>query len=475
MNEPNDFEAPNQPGPDPNPDFTPQPPPVAFCQHCGKPLTTESVRRVGPAVYCEPCLAARLHGAPPIPGAPPPAYGPVNAGRPTGAPGSANPFPGSEPNPGLAALLGLIPGVGAMYNEQYAKGIVHLLIFAILVSFSHAFSLFGLFCFGWICYMSIEAHHTAKARRDGTPLPNPFGFNDIGERMGFGKGWTSGPDVAAAARDAAAAAAAGLGAAAAGFSQRPATGTPPKTTTAAPPWGAPVDAYPPNPMADPGFHAAWNQKLAQDMGMPYTAPPYGTGQPYGAPVPPYTPPTYTPVNPVPPFSPGYMPPAGLPRNRFPMGAVWLIALGMIFLLGTLGIFNAVPGTALVGVVLLILGAFIFLRRMLDTGESFTYDGTFAYRLRVLRALRVSIWLIVIGFFVLLDSFRLVGWAYLWPWLIILVGAMMLLQRAVYNSAASSAAYAAASAPPTQPVSVPQSEPIITPPPASEPGSREGGV
>jgi hypothetical protein len=35
-----------------------------------------------------------------------------------------------EPSPGLAALLGFIPGVGAMYNEQYAKGIVHLMVFA---------------------------------------------------------------------------------------------------------------------------------------------------------------------------------------------------------------------------------------------------------------------------------------------------------------------------------------------------------
>ena len=39
-----------------------------------------------------------------------------------------------EPNPGLAALLGFIPGVGAMYNGQYAKGVVHLIVFAILVS-----------------------------------------------------------------------------------------------------------------------------------------------------------------------------------------------------------------------------------------------------------------------------------------------------------------------------------------------------
>jgi len=51
--------------------------------------------------------------------------------------------------------------------------------------------IFGLFIAGWVCYQVIEAHHTAKARRDGTPLPNPFGLNDLSERLGFGKAWPS--------------------------------------------------------------------------------------------------------------------------------------------------------------------------------------------------------------------------------------------------------------------------------------------
>src|ERR1700683_2515553 len=125
-----------------------------------------------------------------------------------------------------------------MYNGQYAKGVVHLIVFAILVSLADEHGIFGLFIAGWVCYQVIEAHHTAKARRDGTPLPNPFGFNDIGDRMGF----TSGPDIAAAARDAAQAAAASFNAAAAGFN-RPAPGTPPPPTQAATGWGAPTDQY----------------------------------------------------------------------------------------------------------------------------------------------------------------------------------------------------------------------------------------
>ena len=79
-----------------------------------------------------------------------------------------------------------------MYNEQYAKGIIHLVVFAVLVSLADNHDIFGLFIAGWIFYMAIEAYHTAAARRDGRPLPNPFGLNDIGERLGFGKAWSTG-------------------------------------------------------------------------------------------------------------------------------------------------------------------------------------------------------------------------------------------------------------------------------------------
>ena len=35
------------------------------------------------------------------------------------------------PRPVLAALLSIIPGVGTMYNGQYAKGIAYLLIISV--------------------------------------------------------------------------------------------------------------------------------------------------------------------------------------------------------------------------------------------------------------------------------------------------------------------------------------------------------
>ena len=43
-------------------------------------------------------------------------------------------LPTGGPNPVAAAVLGLIPGVGAMYNGQFFKGLIHVVIFAVLVS-----------------------------------------------------------------------------------------------------------------------------------------------------------------------------------------------------------------------------------------------------------------------------------------------------------------------------------------------------
>ncbi|MDP9039271.1 MAG: B-box zinc finger protein, partial [Acidobacteriota bacterium] len=144
---------------------------TAFCQNCGKPLCSDCIRTLGSSLFCEPCYALRI-AAPPVP--PAGVYPPPSLSR-----------------PGIAALLGFIPGVGAMYNGQYAKGIVHLLVFALLVSLADHNGFFGLLVAGWTFYMVIEAYHTARARRDGAPLPNPFGFNELGDRFGFGRSWTS--------------------------------------------------------------------------------------------------------------------------------------------------------------------------------------------------------------------------------------------------------------------------------------------
>jgi len=96
------------------------------------------------------------------------------------APPTAPPPPGYAPNlsvsPGIAFLLGFIPGVGAIYNGQYAKGLIHVLILGILISVVSSGSangmepLLGITISAWFFYMAFEAYHTAKRRQMGEPV-----------------------------------------------------------------------------------------------------------------------------------------------------------------------------------------------------------------------------------------------------------------------------------------------------------------
>jgi Domain of unknown function (DUF5668)/B-box zinc finger len=153
----------------------PDAPVTAYCQNCGKALCTNCVRSVAGVIYCEQCLAARL------------GIGAASGGTATGAqttypPGVIAP---RGPSPGTAFALGFIPGVGAMYNGQFIKGMVHVLVFVILCSIAGHHDIFGIFVFAWIAYQVFDAYQTAKARRDGLPLPDPFGLNDLGTKLGI--------------------------------------------------------------------------------------------------------------------------------------------------------------------------------------------------------------------------------------------------------------------------------------------------
>ncbi len=130
---------------------------AAYCRTCGKPLCEECKRDVRGVIYCEACIAARLAGT--APG--------------VGAPGAGNPV--------LAALLGFIPGVGAMYNGQFAKGIVHVVIFALLATLADSGqyeALWGILIPFFIFYQVFDAYRTAKAKLMGQPAPDdPLGLS----------------------------------------------------------------------------------------------------------------------------------------------------------------------------------------------------------------------------------------------------------------------------------------------------------
>ncbi|MGH9596225.1 MAG: B-box zinc finger protein [Edaphobacter sp.] len=366
---------------------------TAFCQNCGKPLCPECTRTVGSAVFCEPCLAARLSGTQP------PSAGSYSAG-----PIPPPPLPG-EPNPGLAALLGFIPGVGAMYNGQYAKGVVHLIVFAILVSLANENGIFGLFIAGWVFYQVIEAHHTARARRDGSPLPNPFGLNDLGERLGFGKAWP-GPTSAQPGTPSGA--------------EQPGTTPPPPGT-----YAHPASSYTAPSAAS--WSAPWDS--------------------YAQPTAPYGTPAY-------PLDPNQ----SLPRNRFPSGALWLIGLGLLFLIGNSSLFRGFPLHRLVPFFLIGLGVWLFVRKMTDTGSSLADDGTPAYRYRLFCALRGSVWILLVGLLFLLDTFDILSWGHSWPLFIIVAGLMTIFRRVSYPVGAYPY-------PPN-----PYPNPYAAPPPPADPGT-----
>lgn len=150
---------------------------VAYCQYCGKPLCSECVHKVNNVVSCEPCLAARVNAASGVSAGNP---GPGATWSGQVSPGNVQPPANWGVNPGIACAVGWIPGVGAVYNGQIAKALVHVAVFAILIDLTHYNGLIGILIPIWIIYMWFDAFHTAKARLYGQPLPNPLGLNDIG-------------------------------------------------------------------------------------------------------------------------------------------------------------------------------------------------------------------------------------------------------------------------------------------------------
>ena len=254
----------------------------SYCQNCGKPLCSNCVRTTsGGEKYCESCFATA--GGTNIP----PGQVPT---------GQVPPFyiPPRGPNPSAAAVLGLIPGVGAMYNGQLFKGLIHVVIFAVLVSITDHYAIFGLFIGAWVLYQSFEAFHTAKARRDGLPVPDPFGLNELGSWLNMG-----------------------------GRSSTTHHGTntpePPATgygQTEPPPYSAP-------------YTSSWSGYEPGTGPIPQT-PPYSepyTGQPGEPYAENYPPGVIPPIPPIPPYN---------WRRREPIFAFVLIGLGIIFLLQSLG-------------------------------------------------------------------------------------------------------------------------------------------
>jgi len=188
----------------------PEVPASAFCRECGKPMCQECQRPALGSIYCPehlPVGAAAPPSSPPKPPPPPGGYAgsqytapagsanpgasPYTAGSPYTAPAApvSTPEYDSGAHPVLALILGFIPGVGAIYNGQYAKGLIHAVVFGLLVSIVSSTRgslepLFGLLIGAWVFYMAFEAYHTARKRRYGVSVEEFSSLFDVRPTQG---------------------------------------------------------------------------------------------------------------------------------------------------------------------------------------------------------------------------------------------------------------------------------------------------
>src|SRR5438270_2529422 len=163
---------------------------VGYCRNCGKAMCPVCVRPVRDVLYCEDCLA-NVMGLPGAPATAPGGAAAANAGTPGMAAPGAPVASGLGPSPILAFFLGFLPGLGAFYNEQYGKGVIHLALFLLLfimgvdgaVSGGAVAALWIFVSALWI-YMPVDAYRTAKARLAGQRLDDPLESFSKGKPVG---------------------------------------------------------------------------------------------------------------------------------------------------------------------------------------------------------------------------------------------------------------------------------------------------
>jgi TM2 domain-containing membrane protein YozV len=158
---------------------------TGYCRNCGKPMCPTCARPVRDVLYCEDCLAKTL--GVPEPGVAPGATPGTAVQAATASPYARN----AGRSATLAFFLGLLPGLGAFYNEQYGKGVIHLSIFLFLFILGVDGSLSnGAEAALWICiaalwvYMPVDAYRTAKAKIAGEPLNDPLETFSKGRPIG---------------------------------------------------------------------------------------------------------------------------------------------------------------------------------------------------------------------------------------------------------------------------------------------------
>jgi len=114
----------------------------AFCSTCNKPLCSECTHQVKGKAFCEECLVRGAEWAATV----------KDLRIPTDS-------------PKRAALVSLIPGMGAVYNGEYVKAITQFAVFAALCVMGDDFhEVFGFGAFVFLVFTIFDSYRTAEAR-----------------------------------------------------------------------------------------------------------------------------------------------------------------------------------------------------------------------------------------------------------------------------------------------------------------------
>jgi len=145
---------------------------TGYCRNCGKALCGICARPVRDVIYCEDCLATVMgHGTPAAAGAG------VAAPAPTAAPPT---YPLAGRAPVLAFFLGFVPGLGAVYNGEYNKALIHIVVFAAMIVGLNSdlgdgpTVALALLLAAFVFYMAIDAMRTARAKATGQAQADPL-------------------------------------------------------------------------------------------------------------------------------------------------------------------------------------------------------------------------------------------------------------------------------------------------------------
>lgn len=142
---------------------------TGYCRNCGKPMCPACTRPVRDVLYCEDCLA-----------------------KITGLSSASEPFVNADPsvvqnlprrgshNPTVALILGFFPGLGAIYNGEYNKALIQIVVFAALIVGLNSDlgdgpeTALALLLAGFVLYMAVDSMRTAQAKNTGQPVADPL-------------------------------------------------------------------------------------------------------------------------------------------------------------------------------------------------------------------------------------------------------------------------------------------------------------